>query len=259
LRAHAGLAKFKDIGALAEGYVNAEKMIGADKIVLPGKDAKPEDWDAVFNKLGRPEKPDAYQFPEIKDRPFTDEDKAVQATFAPVAHKLGLTQAQVAGLTEWQTGLVTAGIEAAATGRATAEANLRKEKGDGYDAFIEQGRVGLQTVLAAAGQKFDEFKTIKLADGTFAFDNPIFAKMFAAVGEAVSESSFEGGSGGGGKGGTGAFSSPQAARSELDKLYAGPFKDQAHPYNNKRDPQHKAWSDRVMRLNDLANATVEKK
>lgn len=250
MRAHAGLAKFKDVSALAEGYVNAEKMIGADKIVLPGKDAKPEEWDGVYNKLGRPEKADGYTFPEVKDRPYTDKDKQLQATFAPVAHKLGLSQAQLAGLVEWQNGLVTAGIEAAATGRANAEAELRKEKGDGYEAFIANGQAGLKAMLSAAGEKFERFSQIQLSDGTYAFDNPVFAKLFATFGEAISESGFQGG--GGGKN-TGAFSSPKAAKAELDNLFAKDFKDPQHPYNNKRDPQHKAWSDRVMRLNELAS------
>jgi hypothetical protein len=228
-------------------------MIGADKIVLPGKDAKPEEWEAVFNKLGRPEKADGYTFPEIKDRPYTDQDKALQANFSTVAHKLGLTQAQVAGLAGWQNEMVVAGVEAAATGRANAEAALRKEKGDGYDAFIEQGQAGLRAMLNAAGEKFEQFSQIKLIDGTYAFDNPVFAKLFATFGAAISESGFEGG--GGGKN-TGAFASPKAAKAELDNLYAKDFLDQKHPYNDKRNPQHKAWVERVMRLNELANTAA---
>lgn len=256
MKGHAGLTKFKDVNALAEGYINAEKMIGADKLVLPGKDAKPEDWDSVWNKLGRPEKVDGYQFPEVKDRPFTEADKGLQAVFAPIAHKLGLTQAQVTGLAEWQIALTTESIKLETEGAANAQAELRKEWGDQYDAKHDAAQRGLAAVLEASGQKIDSFKMMKLTDGTFAFDNPMLLRLFATFGESISEGGFVGSSGGG-AGSLGAFATPESAAAELDRLYAKDFKDPNHPYMNKRDPQHKAWSDRVMRLNSTAQGAKQ--
>lgn len=252
LKAHAGLQKFKDPGALATSYIELEKAFGSDKIVLPGKDAKPEEWDPIFEKLGRPKDPTGYQFPEVKDRPYTEGDKALQGAFAPIAHKLGLSQAQVAGIVEFQTGLAVKGIEAATKGAADAEAALRKEHGDGYDAYLEGANKALHMVLASAKIPVDQFRQIKLADGTFLGDNPLMVKLYGAIGATIGETAFQGGSGGGG-GSFGAFATPAAAKAELDRLYGTDFRDEKHPYNDKRNPQHKAWSDRVMRLQDVAS------
>ena len=45
---------------LAKSYVNAQKMIGADKIIVPNKYAEENEWKDVFTKLGLPESPDKY-------------------------------------------------------------------------------------------------------------------------------------------------------------------------------------------------------
>ncbi|WP_428668043.1 hypothetical protein [Reyranella sp.] len=241
----------KDLNDIIKWGVNAEKMVGADKLVLPAKDAKPEERDAalgaIWDRLGRPKDAAGYSFPEVKDRPYTEADKALQSEFAPIAHKLGLTQEQVAGIAEFQTGLAMAGIKAATEGYAKAEADLRKEWGNDFDAKSANANKALAMVLTASGIPVAEFTTMKLADGTFVGDNPRMVKLFAAMGEAISETGFTGGSGGGGSG-FGAFTSPAAAKAELDKLYAKDFTDPKHPYNDRSSPQHKHWQDRVMKL-----------
>ena len=42
-RDHPSLQHYSDINGLAKSHINAQKMIGADKIVLPGKHASQED------------------------------------------------------------------------------------------------------------------------------------------------------------------------------------------------------------------------
>lgn len=253
LKSHAGLGKFKDIPSLAEGYINAEKLIGADKIVLPGKDLKPEERDAalgaIFDKLGRPKTPDEYVIPEVKDRPYTDADKALQSSFKPIAHKLGLLPHQVAGLVEWQTGLAMDGVARATKALGESEAGLRKEWGGDYDANLEKANVALDMVLTEAKIPADQFRQIKLADGSYLGDNPLMIRLYAAIGGAIGETGFEGGGGGQ----RDAFSSPAAAKAELDRLKANDFQDDKHPYLNKRHPDHKAWTDRVMRMQSLAS------
>ena len=55
------LRKFTSISALASSYLNAQKLIGSDKIPVPGKHATEDDWKNVFQKLGLPETPDKYE------------------------------------------------------------------------------------------------------------------------------------------------------------------------------------------------------
>ena len=57
LKGSKSLAKFKDVNNLAQAYVHAESLIGRDKIPVPKTD---EDWQDVYNRLGRPATPDDY-------------------------------------------------------------------------------------------------------------------------------------------------------------------------------------------------------
>lgn len=249
----------KDINDVLKWGVNSEKMVGADKLVLPGKDAKPEERDAalgaIFDKLGRPKEPTGYTFPEVKDRPYTDADKALQGAFAPVAHKLGLTQAQVDGVAKFQTDLAMKGIEAATKAAADNEAALRKQHGEQFDAKMEAGNKALDAALRSAGIDVNAFRQMKLADGSYVGDSMQTVGLFIAIGEMMGETAFNGGQGGGGAGGGfGAFASPKAAKAELDKLYSKDFLDPKHPYNDKRNTMHGQWTDRVMKLEAVANA-----
>lgn len=89
------LQMFKEPSALAKSWVNAQKMIGADKVVIPGKEATEQDWEAFYNKIGRPEAPDKY---EVKDKDGKD---MLDAAFKTIAHKNGLTANQVKALVQW--------------------------------------------------------------------------------------------------------------------------------------------------------------
>lgn len=61
-RADPALKDIKDIGGLTKGYINAQSMVGKDKLIMPGEKATPEEWGAFYQRLGRPEKPEGYEF-----------------------------------------------------------------------------------------------------------------------------------------------------------------------------------------------------
>src|SRR5262245_60456707 len=73
---------------------------------VPHFDARDFDRDAgpVFERLGRPRDAKGYKFtdPDPKVFVFNDTDKEMRENFRGVAHKLNLTQRQVAGLHDWQ-------------------------------------------------------------------------------------------------------------------------------------------------------------
>ena len=58
IRADKSLENIKDISGLAKSYIHAQKMVGADKIPVPNKYATEDDWNAVYEKLGRPKSAD---------------------------------------------------------------------------------------------------------------------------------------------------------------------------------------------------------
>lgn len=89
-----GKAGVKDVASLAAKARNAESLIGRS-IQLPGADAKPEDWDKVYDRLGRPKTPDGFEFklPEGLPENFAyDKDRAT--AFKSWAHQAGLTPKQ---------------------------------------------------------------------------------------------------------------------------------------------------------------------
>ena len=57
LRDHPSLSPIKDVENLARSYVNAQRLIGADKIPMPVNPTE-EDLDRIYSKLGTPESPD---------------------------------------------------------------------------------------------------------------------------------------------------------------------------------------------------------
>lgn len=118
-----GTKGYKSVGDLAKAALNAESLIGRS-VQIPGDDAKPEDWDKVFRRLGAPEKADGYEFKKpdgLPDGFKYDEDFA--KSFREVAHKIGLPKKQAAALHDFY---VTASLEAekaeADAKTATAEA-----------------------------------------------------------------------------------------------------------------------------------------
>ena len=85
-----------DPNQVVKGYRDLEAH-ASRALVPPGNDAKPEDWDAFYGKLGRPETPDGYAFalPEgvPDDMPYDD---TLKTQFQVWAHEAGLTPKQAA-------------------------------------------------------------------------------------------------------------------------------------------------------------------
>ena len=66
LRGEPSLRNFTDTAGLAKSYVHAQKMIGVDKLPLPGKSATDEEWNNVYERLGRPNAPTEYDFESVE-------------------------------------------------------------------------------------------------------------------------------------------------------------------------------------------------
>jgi hypothetical protein len=80
---------------LAKQYVNAQKMIGKNKVVLPTEKSSPSEWDAFYAALGRPKTADGYQYKPPTDVVLFDmTQESVQPMLAEL-HKAGYTQKQV--------------------------------------------------------------------------------------------------------------------------------------------------------------------
>lgn len=157
IKSDPSLAVYKDVGGLAKAYVNAQKLIGANKVVIPTDKSTEEEWNAFYQKLGRPENPDKYDIKAPDGKPI---DPNATKGFRDVAFKLGLSPKQVAGLAEWNHG---AAAELQKNSEAqklneTREAisNYAKKLGgeDKYKARVDEARVAVRSLATPELSEF---------------------------------------------------------------------------------------------------------
>lgn len=222
LREHPSLSPIKDVENLARSYVNAQRLIGADKLPIPVNPTD-EDLDNIYNRLGRPENAEGYQI--AVDGNIVTED--VAKTYADIAHKLRLTPEQASGVLEYYKSTSMANVEtmqkADAEIRERTENELKQEWGANYERNI-----------TAAKKVVDEFASpeildMQLADGTRIGNHPEFIKAFAKIADfrhsVTSEDTIS--------------DAPQtniltakAAQAEVDAI----MNDRSHPYWDKTNP-----------------------
>jgi hypothetical protein len=191
---------------LVKGYRGAESKLGvpADQVLrLPGKDAKPEDWKQVWQKLGAPEQPDGYDFGEgLKD------DK-IAASFRAKAHEIGMPAPMAKAAAEWFMGESTAAREAAeAEWNAKADgeiAALKSAWGNDFDKNIDLAKRVARTmgINEQEAQQLERMFGLKRT-----------AEMFSKFGGALGEHRFVGGQEGSGSFGM----SAEAARQRIADL-----------------------------------------
>lgn len=204
LRGYVQTKGFKDPAALAGAYQNLEKLVGVpqDRLLkLPDKPDAPE-WDGVWNKLGRPDKPEGY---ELK----FDGDDALVKRMSAAMHKAGIPKSAAAALNEEWNGYVTELIqqnETAQKERDAAELTALKGKwGAKYDENVELGR--------RAGREFglseQEFQSISASLGS-GKTLELFQRIGSKLGEAAPFNPGGGGSSGFGMTAEGAKAKIQA-------------------------------------------------
>jgi hypothetical protein len=226
-----------------KGYGELEKTVGLDKIALPGKDAKPGDWDNVWGRLGRPESADKYALPKPANGDYSDGDKAFQAQMLPLLHKAGVTQRQLDAIVPAWNDIAAAQKTAldgfATTFRDKSTTDLTKEFGgeQGFKTQTDLANRAFTQVFGKDGVK--PLTEMRLMDGSYLADNPLLIRAFAKLGGQLQ-----------GDGGLveGTTSATGTAQSELDKIYAAAASDPKHAYNDPKNPEHKAMQDRVFAL-----------
>ena len=179
------LQNFSNMDDFVKSYLHSQKLVGADKIPVPNKLATDEDWNAVYERLGRPETPDGYKYELPKETKL--EEKTLKA-FSEEAHKLGLLPKQAQGIINYYNSIAEQSEQNALVNeeaaKAEAEVELRKEYGPAYDLKIAQAR-NLATNTFGA----DFLRNTKLADGTVLGNHPQVVRAFADLASKMSEDS----------------------------------------------------------------------
>lgn len=162
------------------------------KAIVPlGKDATDDDRANFRKVLGIPDNVDGYGYtrPELPEALKLDEaGEAREKRFLEEAHKLNLTPEQAAGVMNiYYQDLIDHNKmfgDTLTKGRETAEAALRKEWGDDYDANAAMAHAA---ATQYGGEDFLQFLTDVTVDGVQLSNHPAFIKAFATVGRHMGE------------------------------------------------------------------------
>ncbi len=233
LRGDPSLRNFTDAAGLAKSYVHAQRMIGADKIALPGKAATEDDWRPIWSKLGAPDNAEGYQ---ISGEGFAEQELQ---SFKEQAYAIGLTGQQAQQMATYLEGQAKGGIaaEQADQERIAEEydAELRAEFGAAYDQKHDRA--------AAAGRAMGidpkVFDDIRLDNGLPLGDHPFIIKLFAGLADQLGEDTLEGAT-------TELVKTPEQAAREIAELTAP-----GSPYWDKNHPAHETTVQDVLRLREF--------
>jgi hypothetical protein len=238
IRDHQSLQSFEDVGTLAKSFVHAQSMVGADKMVIPGKWADETDWNGVYDKLGRPKDGAGYEF----DTSGVSEGEAINEDFVGwfrnSAHKHGFNQKQAQGLMadymEYAATEQSQGVADVETGRTQTMADLKKEFGRAYDDRVALGNQFIDRFAEP------ELTHLVLQDGTPLRNNPAFIKTLintqSWVADNIGEDQMV-------SAGDGSAFTPAEAQKEVDELMRPDS-----PYWDRRHSQHEYTVKRVQEL-----------
>ena len=235
IRDHPSLSPIKDVENLARSYVNAQRLVGADKIPMPVNPTD-EDLDMIYSRLGRPEDVNGYDIPV--DGNIINED--VANSYKDIAHKLRLNPDQAKGILEFYRSHVenaregmTQDVEAQIE---KTESELRQEWGRAYDQRVESAR-------SVVNEFFDPaMLEMTLSDGTMIGNHPSFIKAFAQLADfrqsVTSEDTISDQA-------RNTVMTPSQAQAEIDAI----LNDKTHAYWDRKNPVGREKA--VERVKDL--------
>jgi hypothetical protein len=240
-KAEKSLSTVKSYDDVFKMAVEGQKALGRAILLPDEKDpdnVKVEKWNKVWGKLGRPEKPDAYDLGEKPVLPNGMEwDDAKLTKFKEAAHKLNLTSEQLKGvLGVYAEELGGMYKDPAVVARETSE-KLTKELGENtFKRMLGEAQAAVLTLERKAGFKDGEF-TKWLEDSGIGNDER-FIRIFGAIGrEMVEHGSVD-------KGHLPGAKTAKEAILEARKIMA----DKNDPFNNARHADH---AERVKYVNSL--------
>ena len=233
------IEKFTEIDALAKSYINATKMIGQDKVVIPTNNSTEEHWDEVYTKLGRPESADKYSL-DAKSEVVNLDENAIKS-FAEQSHKLGLNNKQAQGILEFYKNNMEGSAQQAKidteTAQSQAEQELRQEWGRDFEGKVKQAGA-----LAKANIN-PEILDMTLSNGIRLGDHPEIIKGFAKIAGMMSEDKI-----------VATESENVNTVADIETEISAITNDTDGPYWNKQHPDHDKIVQQVYTLREMLNA-----
>uniref|UniRef100_A0A6M3K6Q0 Uncharacterized protein n=1 Tax=viral metagenome TaxID=1070528 RepID=A0A6M3K6Q0_9ZZZZ len=225
--------KYEGPGDAYKALVSAQKFLGREHLPVPKDENDKETYGMIYDRLGRPKTPDAYPMPtDLQIPKELSLDEGMLTEFKKTAHELGILPNQFAGVYKWYMnnviGQYNKSNEATVTAHKEAETLLRKDWGAAYQQNTALAKKVFQSF--ADEKAFQEFEK-------GAGNNPVYLRLFAKIGEVLSEDQLTGKPGG-------LSMTPDEAQVELRNMEGdikGPLYDASHP-------QHQEFVDKRSRL-----------
>ena len=230
------IEKFTEIDALAKSYINATQMIGKDKVAVPNKNSTEDQWNEVYDKLGRPESADKYSL-NAKSEVVPIDEQAIKQ-FAENAHQLGLNNKQAQGILEFYKNNMEGMAHQAKVDTETAQAQstqeLRQEWGREFDTNIKKAGA-----LAKANMN-PEILDMQLKDGMRLGDHPEIIKGFAKIAGMMSEDKI-----------VSTESENVSSNTDVETEISDIMNNKDGPYWNKSHPDHDKMVQQVYTLREM--------
>lgn len=170
------LKAINDVPSLIKSYVNAQKLIGADKVVIPKADAPQEDWNNFYAKMGKPSSLEEFKVEPIEngaiEQEFTDAFKqaAFEANLLP--HQ---AQKLLAAMNDYEAQANEAFV---AQSKEKFEAAVTELKGEWGDAFESKVKMANDLARDFGGQELlDHLKNTGIGA------DPMIVKAFVKMAE----------------------------------------------------------------------------
>lgn len=239
IKGEKSLNQINDIPSLAKSYVHAQKMVGANKAVVPDpKVATDEDWRAFFQKAGLPESVDNYEL-EVDKEVKENLPEGFLETFKQKAYENNVLPQQAKALFDWyrdyESGLVENQMEQQQQQLKENLEDYRKMMGAKYEKKIGYAN----KVLEEMGNE----DLSELLQGTGLNVHPQVIEFMSSVGEKLFGEDEVLGEGRD----TSNMLSPQEAREKIDNIKG----DKNHPYWNRQHPNHDKAVNEMTKLFEL--------
>jgi hypothetical protein len=174
--------------SVVKTMISSQKMIGADKIVRPGKDSAPEIWDAFHDAAGRPKTAGDYALTVPEALKEVKLDEAKMGKWKEVFHKAGVSQkAFDTVLNEFLTSTHAEQQASSQKFAQESEAQLNALKAEWGNNTETNFNVASSVVAKFGGAEMQKYLT-ESGMG----NDPKLIRLFASVGAAMMEDKSEG-------------------------------------------------------------------
>ncbi len=246
LQGTADLGTSKSLESFVRQHGEANKLLGQNRLALPGADSPQSDWDTFYKATGRPDTAEAYTYDGFKAPDGADWSPEVQAAMNPVFHEAGLSNAAARKCVDGYAKVTAEAYQARAgridSNREEVLTKLRTEWGGDYDANLENAQIAGRSIFGGA-EAWKAAANMVLPDDTKLGSRHNIMSAFAKMGKLMREAGLDGE---GAQTGSGSMSI-QDAKDELAVMESDPVKNKI--LTNKGHPQYAALHRRWDHLN----------